>query len=103
MISERITCVAPAAPYVQRFDHAATTLGVRCSACSASSAGARLVRRVIVQHERHALAGLDVELGDRRQVLAVQSRTGVRSSQRVGPGGREQPPSCRRTHGTIVP
>ena len=43
------------------------------------------MRRAVGQHERHGLAGGDLEIADRREVLAAQRDGGVQRHQ-VGPG-----------------
>ena len=64
--------------------------------------GRRLVRRVPDQLEGDPVALGHRELGDGREVLAVQVHRGAQE-QTVGPGDHRQPLGSRRTHGTIEP
>ena len=78
-------------------------LGVGERLLGVDAVGRRLVRRVPREDERHALARVDVELGDGVEVPADELDR-RREEERVGPGdGEQRPRSRRRTQGTIEP
>ena len=76
--------------WAQSVTHSRQNDSVSASASSASvRSGERLVRRVPRQHERDAIAGGDLEVGDGVEVPADQLDRG-REEERVGPGDGEQ-------------